>query len=84
MSFKAFGATVSAIAAVLLLGSCVEQPRKMTTQEKEAIKPFILTSKPVIGHPLDVNLENHVLLLGYDVKPDRPIKPGQNFTITFY
>ena len=84
MSIKARGAVLPAIAAVLFLGSCVEQPRKMTSQEKEAIKPYILTSKPVIAHPLDVNLENHVLLLGYDVKPDAPIKPGQSFTITFF
>lgn len=84
MSFKAFGATLLSAVAVLLVASCVEQPRKMTGKEKEAIKPFILKSKPVIKHPLDVNLENHVTLLGYDLDPERPVKPGQAFTITFY
>lgn len=74
--------------AVLVLlasvGGCVEQPRKMTAKEKEAVKPFILSKKPDIAHPLNVNLENHVTLLGYDVKPDKPLEPGQSFTMTFY
>jgi hypothetical protein len=56
----------------------------MTAKEKEVVKPFILDKKPVISHPLDVNLENHLTLLGYDVSPDTPLKPGQAFTITFY
>ncbi len=63
---------------------CVEQPRKMTPAEKEAVKPYILTTRPTISHPLDVNLENHVTLLGYDVDPETPLKPGQAFTFTFY
>jgi hypothetical protein len=84
-TLKVVGPIVLLLAAAGLVSmSCVEQPRKMTAKEREIVKPYILDSKPVIQNPLDVNLENHVTLLGYDLEPSGPVKPGQAFTITMY
>ncbi len=71
---------------VLVLGftSCVEQPKDLTKQQLDAAKPFILTSKPAFAHPLDINFEDHINLIGYDVSPAGVIKPGTTATVTWY
>jgi len=63
---------------------CVEQPKDLTKEQLEAAKPYISMTKPSITHPLEINFEDRVMLLGYDVSPEGPIKPGQIVTVTWY
>jgi hypothetical protein len=66
------------------LVSCVEQPKDLTKEQLQAAKPYISTVKPNMDSTLNINFEDHIILLGYDVAPKGPVKPGSTITVTWY
>ncbi len=80
----------SMVFLVLALGStsvalpaCVEESPDLTATEREALREFIGTEAPHPQHELDIQFENKVRLIGYDIDVES-ITPGQPFTITWY
>ena len=65
------------------LPACVEESPELTATEREALREFILTEAPHPQHELDIQFENKVRLIGYDIDVES-ITPGQPFTITWY
>lgn len=65
------------------LPACVEESPELTATERESLREYILSERPRPQHALDVQFENKVRLIGYDIDVDT-ITPGQPFTITWY
>lgn len=65
------------------LPACVEESPELTATEREALREYILTEAPHPQHELDIQFENKVRLIGYDIDVES-ITPGQPFTITWY
>jgi hypothetical protein len=65
------------------MSACVEESPALTPTEREALREFILTTAPTPQHPLEIQFENKVQLMGYDIDVET-ITPGQPFTITWY
>jgi hypothetical protein len=65
------------------LPACVEESPELTATEREALREFILSEAPHPQHELDIQFENKVRLIGYDIDVES-ITPGQPFTITWY
>lgn len=70
------------VLSVLAVG-CVEQAPELTAAEREQLRENISREAPSPQHELDVNFENRVRLIGYDVDTET-VTPGQAFTITWY
>lgn len=70
-------------AAATVGWACVEQSAELSAADREALREFVSTTAPTPAHPLDVQLENKVKLLGYDLEPAEA-RPGQPVTITWY
>jgi hypothetical protein len=62
---------------------CVEESPELTATEREALREHISNQAPRPQHELDVQFENKVRLIGYDVDVES-ITPGQPFTITWH
>ncbi len=63
---------------------CVGGSKGLSSEDKEKLAPYILTAPPPdIQHPLDVNFENKVHLVGYKFDPETA-KPGQETKLTYY
>jgi len=76
--------------AGLLVGSTVASAcvggggKGLSSDEKDRIKPFVSASVPAgIAHPLDINFENKIHLIGYKFEPELA-KPGQDVELTYY
>jgi hypothetical protein len=67
------------------IGGCVGGGGKgLSAEEKDKLKAYVLDSQPTtIQHPLDVNFENKVHLIGYKFEPETA-KPGQDVKLTYY
>ena len=70
------------IAATLAFG-CVERSQELSEAEREQLSQFVSTDRPSPGHELDVQFENKVALIGYDIEP-ATWTPGQPGTVTWY
>jgi hypothetical protein len=73
------------LAAAMASAGCVGGGGKgLTSEEKDRMKPFISATVPAgIAHPLDVNFENKVHIIGYKFDPE-VAKPGQDVSLTYY
>ncbi|MGA2448218.1 MAG: carbohydrate-binding family 9-like protein [Polyangiaceae bacterium] len=73
------------LAGAVAAAGCVGGGGKgLTSEEKERLKPFISATMPAgIAHPLDINFENKVHLIGYKFDPESA-KPGQDVSLTYY
>ncbi len=71
------------IAALSALVGCVERAPELSPADRERLREYVGTERPSPEHALDVQFENGVSLLGYDVEPDTAT-PGQPFTITWH
>ncbi|UJR81016.1 carbohydrate-binding family 9-like protein [Sandaracinus amylolyticus] len=63
--------------------ACVEQAPELSAAEREQLRENISREAPHPQHELDINFENRVRLIGYDVSTET-VTPGQAFTITWY
>jgi hypothetical protein len=71
------------VLAAALAGGCVGGSKGLSNEDKERLKPFVLTAAPDIPHKLDINYENKVHLIGYKAEPEIG-KPGSDVKLTFY
>jgi hypothetical protein len=86
-----FGAVLGTVLAGLVAGTavmgsigCVGGSKGLSAEDKEKLKSYILDSQPAnIAHPLDVNFENKIHLIGYKFEPESA-KAGQEVKITYY
>jgi hypothetical protein len=58
-------------------------PVEETLSDWVKVKPSLEPDQLSIQHPLQVNLGDRVILLGYDVSPDA-VQPGQSLDLTLY
>ncbi|MGD0676907.1 MAG: carbohydrate-binding family 9-like protein [Polyangiaceae bacterium] len=71
------------VAGVLAAG-CVSGSKGLSSDEKDRLRPYILSSAPAdIPHKLDVNFENKVHLIGYKFDPEHA-HPGDDVKLTYY
>ena len=74
------------VAGISLTSSvaCVGGSKGLSAEDKEKLKAYILDAPPAnIAHPLDVNFENKVHLIGYKFDPETA-KAGQESKLTYY
>jgi len=56
----------------------------LSAEEKDKLKAYVLDAPPAnIPHPLDVNFENKVHIIGYKFEPETA-KPGQEVKLTYW
>jgi hypothetical protein len=67
----------------LVLSACVERAPELSPADRERLNEYISTERPTPEHPVEVQFENGVELLGYDVDPDT-VAPGQEVTLTWH
>ena len=64
--------------------ACVGGSKGISNEDKERLKPYILTAPPSdIPNKIDINYENKVHLIGTKVEPE-VAKPGSDVKVTFY
>ncbi len=67
----------------LALVACVEKEDEAAGVDMEQIRSLVATSAPTPQHPLDIQFEGKISLIGYDTRV-ADITPGQPFEITWY
>lgn len=80
------------VCGALLTAACVEQPRRAgsgsgpSSREVEAVRSRVVSNTaPNPAHRLNINFDNKVTLLGYDIIPDTTsMRPGSRFTVKWY
>ncbi len=69
---------------VVLAAGCVEKERSLTPAERQRLEALRVSGDAKPAHPLDVRFEGKVRLLGYDLEPEGPWKPGETKEVTWY
>lgn len=70
---------------LLLVSSCVDRPRPPREEEIARLEKYILDAPPkAIAHPLKLNFDNSVELLGYAIDPEQAQRPGTRVKLTMY
>ncbi|MBK8169363.1 MAG: carbohydrate-binding family 9-like protein [Sandaracinaceae bacterium] len=79
--------TTTTISIALLCGlfstACVEQSNRMSEADRAQLARYRSTTAPHPQHPLDVDFEGKIHLLGYDLSAERATA-GQPFTVTWH
>jgi hypothetical protein len=71
------------LASASLASACVGGS-KLSAEEKERLKPYILDAPPAdMGQKTDINFENKVHIIGFKAEPELA-KPGTDVKITYY
>ena len=70
-------------ALATLLGACVERRPELSPADRERLREFVSNTAPTPQHPLEVQFDNGVQLLGYDISSEE-LTPGRASTITWY
>ena len=69
---------------LVALTSCERDVTVVLTKEQwDVIKANVLKEEPKVKHKVGANLDNKILLIGYDLDKE-VVKPGESFTITCY
>lgn len=63
--------------------ACVEQSNRMSEADRAQLARYRSTTAPHPQHALEVNFEDKIRLLGYDLSAERAVA-GQPFTVTWY
>lgn len=71
------------LVTLVAAGGCVERAPDLTPADRELLSEFVGTEAPEPGHELNVQFDNGVTLLGYDVAGDT-IAPGRTTQVTWY
>ncbi len=75
--------SVLLLASAIFAAGCIENSNYATEERSDKVAQYILKTEPKVQHPLKVDLEGKVELLGYDLKPDSS-RPGGRIEITWY
>lgn len=62
---------------------CVEKTNDLTTAERDQLAQVVTTTPTHPAHPLDVDFEGKIKLVGYDLEPAE-VKAGEPFTVTWH
>jgi hypothetical protein len=62
---------------------CVEKSNDLTSAERDELTQFVSTTPTTPAHPLDIDFEGKIKLIGYDLEPAE-IKAGEPFTVTWH
>lgn len=73
----------SILLATLLAGGCVEKSQELSSAEREQLSEFVKSERPDPEHELDINFENKIELIGYDIEPDTWTE-GEAITVTWH
>jgi hypothetical protein len=75
------GLAIGAMGAVGCVGG---GSKGLSAEEKDKLKPYVLDAPPAnIPHPIDVNFENKIHLIGYKFDPETA-KPGADVKMTYW
>jgi hypothetical protein len=73
-----------AMATMGVMGCVGGGSKGLSAEEKDKLKPYILDVAPTnIPHPIDVNFENKIHLIGYKFDPETA-KPGADVKLTYW
>ncbi|MAQ17727.1 MAG: hypothetical protein CMN30_23390 [Sandaracinus sp.] len=78
-SFR-IAASIVALAAV---AGCVEKSRDLTRAERERLAPYVSEEATSPSHPLSVEFEDKIELIGYDLSAET-WRAGQPLTVTWH
>ena len=81
-TLKLGGACV--LLAAFLLSACDDKSKPDFDAESERLKAYIVSEAPKDVKRLDTDFDGKVRLIGYDLSPAKPVKPGQRVTLTLY
>lgn len=82
MAFVRRSNLMALLCAVTLFG-CVERAPDLSPADRERLREYVGTEAPSPEHELNVEFDNGVTLLGYDVT-DEELTPGEATTITWH
>lgn len=82
MKQKIMGRVALLFLSLLFIG-CFESRPGITPEQRAKVKPYILLEEPKPQYQLGANLEEKVILLGYDITT-LEAKPGDDVTVTWY
>lgn len=74
---------IHVVMGLCLAAGCVERAPELSPADRERLGEFVSQEAPEVEHELEVQFENGVTFLGYDVSAEQ-IQPGQPVTITWY
>lgn len=74
---------VAVLGAGAIAVGCVEKSQELSSAEREQLSEYVGTERPDPEHELDIDFENKVELVGYDVSGDS-WTPGEPLTVTWY
>jgi hypothetical protein len=70
---------------LLLLTGCQQPTRNEPPPVPSGLAEFVLTAVPgEFAHPLRINYDNHLELLGYELAPEGALRPGMRVTLTLF
>ena len=74
------------VLAALVVGACVSGSSRVTAEDRERLKPYILDQAPAaIQHDLGIDYDHKITLVGYDLEPaEGVVRPGQRIKLTLY
>lgn len=75
--------TCLALCLGLAAAGCVEKTTSMTSTERDQLAQFVTTTPTHPAHPLDIDFEGKIKLIGYDLEPAE-VKAGEPFTVTWH
>jgi len=81
MKKTTFGAVT--LCCALALGGCVEKGKSLSAAERDQLSQLVSTTATQPTHPLDIDFEGKIKLVGYDLEPAE-VKAGQPFTVTWH
>ena len=71
------------LGAALSAGACRSKKPDFEA-EAERLKAYIVSEAPKDTVKLDADFDGKVRLVGYELSPQKPVKPGQRVTLTLY
>jgi len=67
----------------LFSSACVEKTEEVAGVDEDQLKSLVATTAPIPQHPMDVQFEGKIGMIGYDASVST-ITPGQPFEVTWY
>jgi hypothetical protein len=78
------GGGACVLLAAFFLSACEDKSKPDFEAESERLKAYIVNEAPKEAKRLDTDFDGKVRLIGYELSPAKPVKPGQRVTLTLY
>src|SRR5688500_19617192 len=76
------GGSACVLLAAFFLSACEDKSKPDFEAESERLKAYIVSEVPKEAKRLDTDFDGKVRLIGYELSPAKPVKPGQRVTMT--